>query len=242
LWTTGRAGGLSSRVRVGRLWCIQRTHRIPCWIMANRNYPVVLLGPTLPLDRCPHCGIAKPLLRSLWSHRQEAPQFDPRNRSWAVYECSACHMLVLAFCQAVLSEGKPVACYPAPRTVAEEIPERPREFLRQASESINQAVGSVMLSASAIDAMLKLKGYKDGSLYVRIDKAAEDHLITKDMAKWAHQVRLDANDQRHADEHAPLPTIEDSQRSLTFALALAEFLFVLPARVTRGIEETKEKK
>lgn len=51
-----------------------------------------------------------------------------------------------------------------------------------------------MLAASAVDALLKLKGYTAGSLYARIEKAAEDHVITQDMAKWAHEVRLDAND------------------------------------------------
>jgi hypothetical protein len=80
---------------------------------------------------------------------------------------------------------------------------------------------------------------KDGTLSHRIDRAASDHLITPDIAKWAHQFRLDANDQRHADEAAPLPTQQDAQRSLGFALALADVLYVIPARVTRGIEESK---
>ena len=62
-----------------------------------------------------------------------------------------------------------------------------------------------MLAASAVDAMLKVKGYKDGSLYQRIKDAAAGHIITADMATWAHQVRLDANDQRHADESASIP-------------------------------------
>ena len=95
-----------------------------------------------------------------------------------------------------------------------------------------------MLAASAVDAMLKHKGYKDGSLYQRIEDAAADHIITEDMATWAHQVRLDANDQRHADESAQFPTTEEAQRSLDFAMALAEILFVLPARVTRGLQES----
>ena len=95
-----------------------------------------------------------------------------------------------------------------------------------------------MLAASAVDAMLKAKGYKDGSLYQRIKEAAVGHIITADMATWAHQVRLDANDQRHADESASFPTREEAQRSLDFALALAEILFVLPTRVTRGINES----
>jgi hypothetical protein len=89
--------------------------------------------------------------------------------------------------------------------------------------------------------MLKDKGLKDGSLYDRINQAAERHLITPDMARWAHQIRLEANDQRHSDEEAKLPTEEEARRSLTFALALGEVLYVLPARVTRGIEETKQK-
>jgi hypothetical protein len=97
-----------------------------------------------------------------------------------------------------------------------------------------------MLSASSIDAMLKEKGYKDGSLYGRIKKASEDHLITEGMSEWAHQIRLEANDQRHADESASLPTEEDAKRILEFAFALAEFLFVLPNKVQSAIEKTKE--
>ncbi len=121
----------------------------------------------------------------------------------------------------------------------ESIPERAREYLRQAQETYAQAAPSIVMSASAIDSMLKTKGYKDGTLYARIDKAPQDHVITPDMAKWAHQVRLDANDQRHADEGAPLPSQTDAERCAQFALALAEVMFVLPSRVTRGIQETK---
>jgi len=131
-------------------------------------------------------------------------------------------------------------CLPSANTISDQIPSRAAEYLRQAQESLGQPAGSLMLSASAVDAMLKAKDLKEGSLKARIDKAAADHLITDDMAKWAHQVRLDANDQRHSDEDAPLPTPQEAQRCLTFALALAEVLFVLPARVTRGIEETKK--
>ncbi|MGH8128750.1 MAG: DUF4145 domain-containing protein [Gammaproteobacteria bacterium] len=94
--------------------------------------------------------------------------------------------------------------------------------------------GAVMLAASSVDAMLKAKGYSEGSLYSRIDQAASDHLITSDMAAWAHDVRLEANDKRHADSAATLPTSADASRVIDFARALAEFLFVLPARVSLG--------
>jgi len=91
-----------------------------------------------------------------------------------------------------------------------------------------------MLAASSVDAMLKEKGLKQGKLYGRINEAAKQHLITEEMATWAHEVRLDANDERHADEEAELPSTDDAERVIEFALALAQFLFVLPSRVERG--------
>ena len=91
-----------------------------------------------------------------------------------------------------------------------------------------------MLTGSSVDAMLKDKGLKEGSLYARIDAAAAAHLITAEMAAWAHDIRLDANDQRHADEAAPLPDAANAAKAIEFATALAQFLYVLPARVERG--------
>jgi hypothetical protein len=131
--------------------------------------------------------------------------------------------------------------YPKLDRVDANVPDVAREYLRQAVESLHAPAGAVMLAASSVDAMLKSKGYKEASLYARIDKAKDDHLITTDMAAWAHEVRLDANDQRHADENTVLSTESDARRVVEFAKALAEFLFVLPARVTRGRNENAEK-
>ena len=96
-----------------------------------------------------------------------------------------------------------------------------------------------MLCASSVDAMLKAKELKKGSLYSRIEKAAEQSLITKEMSLWAHEVRLDANDERHADEEAQLPTLEDAKRSVQFTKALGMFLFVLPSMVEEGRAEAR---
>jgi len=57
-----------------------------------------------------------------------------------------------------------------------------------------------MLFASSIDSMLKSERYNEGKLYSRINKAAADNIITESMSKWAYQVRLEANDERHADD------------------------------------------
>jgi len=124
--------------------------------------------------------------------------------------------------------------WPKAKTIAPELPERAKEYLSQAVASIHAPAGAIILAASAIDAMLKDKGHTAGSLNKRIDDARDAHLITPDMAQWAHDVRLDANDQRHADDNAPLPTSEDAQRVIEFTQALAQFLYVLPAMVQRG--------
>jgi hypothetical protein len=129
---------------------------------------------------------------------------------------------------------------PAPSMVDAAVPQRAREYLDQALRSLRAPAGAVMLAASSIDAMLKEKNLTDGSLKRRIDLAAETHLITKEMAEWAHEVRLDANDQRHSDVAAPLPTPDDARRVTEFAQALALFLFVLPARVRTGLDDAKK--
>jgi len=196
------------------------------------HMPMPTVTDTLALDRCPRCGIAKPLLKRHFMLESGGTS----RRHWALYSCSVCSGVILAMARA--RDGEMVECLPSPVSVSHTVPQRAREYLQQAQETIGQPAASIVMSASAIDAMLKKRGWSDGTLYARIDKAAEDHLITADMAKWAHQVRLDANEQRHADEAAPLPGREDAERCFTFALALAEFLFVLPARVTRGIEDS----
>ena len=195
------------------------------------------LNSTLSLDRCPHCCIARPHLKQV--HKLENIDSSRTfNRKWIIYECSHCANLVTAW--SLEWNGPVLEHYPSLRTIDKDVPEKPREFLRQSNESMHAPAGAIMLAASAVDAMLKLKGDNDGSLYSRIEKAAADHLITNEMSDWAHEVRLDANDQRHADDNAGLPCERDAKRALDFALALAQFLFVLPGKIQRGLRQGEE--
>ena len=200
---------------------------------------MLVLATHLDLDRCPHCSGDSPNIGQLSTPLQTANYRGGESRIWKAYRCAQCGGVVTA---AAYQDGGPVIeMYPEARTVDDSIPKRPRRFLEQGLNSLHAPSGAIMLAASAVDAMLKENGYKDGSLYNRIDKAAADHLITKDMARWAHQVRLDANEQRHADENVEEPSSEEAKQSLEFALALAEFMFVLPSRVTKGLKESEPK-
>lgn len=190
-------------------------------------------GNQLPLDRCPHCNIARPLLNRHWGPVVSHDHAGQNQRAWSVYLCASCGGYVLANSPA--DANRPIAqVWPSPQTVADVIPLRAREFLSQAIASVHAPAGAVMLAASAVDAMLKEKGYKEGNLNNRIDAAAKNHLITEEMAAWAHEIRLDANEQRHADEGAALPSSADAAKVIEFAKALAQFLYVLPARVEKG--------
>lgn len=196
-----------------------------------------ILGNQLALEKCPHCNVDKPSLIQKWNVVTRT--YSGKNqRNWAVYVCSRCGGLVTAGSNQPNLEMSEI--YPETNSVSDAIPSKAKRYLKQAFNSLHVPSGAVMLAASAVDAMLKEKGYTTGKLYSRINKAAKDHLITKGMAKWAHQVRLDANDQRHADEDSDLPIEQDAIRAVEFAKALAEFLFVLPSRVTRGLEDTQE--
>ena len=196
---------------------------------------MLLLKEQLELPRCPHCSVDSPNLITKAPFNTQ-PANGGKSRDWRIYCCVRCGGLITAAAphgQLEISEY-----YPKTRDVAAELPERSRDFMLQAMNSLHAPAGAVMLAASAVDAMLKAKGYSEGKLYGRINKAIKDSLITKEMGDWAHQVRLDANDQRHADEEAKIPDGEDARRAIEFAAALGDFLFVFPSRVNRGLEES----
>ena len=195
----------------------------------------LMLHNSLALESCPHCGIAHPYVgmpnQANWV---QSIANDGKMRMWGVYACSSCGKLVVATGDG--GPGKQVTeVYPVPKSVAEEIPDKPKEFLRQAYRSLSAPAGAVVLCASSIDAMLKERGYAKGSLNARISEAVDAGLLNTEMGEWAHHVRLEANDQRHADKNAGFPTQEQAEQSIEFTEALAEILFVLPSRVQRGI-------
>jgi hypothetical protein len=130
--------------------------------------------------------------------------------------------------------------FPGLRSVDDVVPPVAARYLQQAYESLHAPDAAAVMAGSAVDAMLKEKKYTEGSLYGRIDQAVADHLLTDEMGEWAHEVRLGSNRPRHADSEHPHVTKDQAEHAVEFADALAEFLFVLPARVERGLETSAE--
>ena len=207
-------------------------------VIHSINGPI--LGPQLlGLPRCPHCSIASPSLIVVWKSDGLTPRTDGGQRqSWAAYRCASCGSIVT--CRADMQPNSTAVVYsglfPAGKTAHEDIPEPARTFLQQAFETLHAPDAAAVMSGSAVDSMLKAHGLVDGSVYSRIDEALNKNILTKGMAEWAHAVRLGANRPRHADKEKPHVSPDEAKQSVGFAEALGNFLFVLSARVDRGLK------
>lgn len=190
-------------------------------------------------DTCPHCRVKSPRLYEVYNSEQPLHRTDGKDPAiWAAFACSNCGSLVVAalagFGSAVYYR-LPYKVFPSTPKAHEDIPETARVFLQQAMDTLHAPDAAAVMAGSAVDAMLKALSLENGSLYSRIDDALKLGLITKNMADWAHSVRLGSNRPRHADTERPHTTAEEAEQSVEFAEALAQFLFVLSARVERGL-------
>jgi hypothetical protein len=117
--------------------------------------------------------------------------------------------------------------------VSMEVPERPRRILQDANDSRASPIACAAAAVRAVEAMIAHQGYakRSDSLKARINKAVEQGLLPKVMGAWAHHVRLIGNDTHTDDEPDELPDKDEAKEALTFANTLAEYLYVLPARI-----------
>ncbi len=199
-------------------------------------------GAPIPLRRCPYCGVARPQMLPTWlSAFTEGVNGFP-GRIWGAFRCTSCGQIVLAGGHGGhnTQQASIERIYPGFLNAAEELPEPARKYLQQAYETLHAPDAAAVMAGSAVDAMLKAKGYSDGSLYNRVDQAVADHVLIKEMGDWAHWVRLGSNRPRHADKDSPHISVSEAQQSVEFAQALGEFLFVLSSRITAGIEKAEE--
>lgn len=192
------------------------------------------------LRRCPHCSVAEPLLVELW--RGPTPSTIEESKVWGCYFCTRCGGVVTAksTSESNLLNGYFDEVYPPAPSAHEDIPNAARRFLQQALDTLHAPDAAAVMAGAAVDAMLKELGYVKGSVYSRIDEALADNKLTQGMADWAHAVRLGSNRPRHADLENPHVSAAEAKQSVEFAEALGSFLFVLSAKISRGIAAAEE--
>lgn len=194
----------------------------------------------LGIGRCPHCSIASPSLNGVWRSQGPTTRTDGGPKQiWGTYLCASCGSAVTCRADWDGRAGgvvKFTGIFPDAKFAHLDIPDPARTFLQQAYETLHAPDAAAVMAGSAVDSMLKHHGLVDGSLYKRIDEALEKNMLTKGMADWAHEVRLGSNRPRHADAEKPHVSPEEARQSVEFAEALGNFLFVLTARISRGLE------
>jgi len=133
--------------------------------------------------------------------------------------------------------------WPEQQTLSEGIPARARKALSEALKTMDISPSSSIFSCDrAVNFMLDAKGIplnRDQSLHEKIEEAAAKQIVIPDMKTWANQIRLAANRERHPvfDDATP----DEAHQCVEFALALAQNLFVLPARIKRGLDKVRVK-
>jgi Domain of unknown function (DUF4145) len=189
------------------------------------------------MDRCPHCSIAAPNLIRAWASLGPTSRGDGGPQTWwGAYHCQSCGSITTVSGQPVGNDFANLKMFPAAKSAHEDIPPGARKFLQQAYETLHAPDAAAVMAGSSVDAMLKHLKYAKGSLYERIDQALTDNLLTKGRADWAHEVRLGSNRPRHADQDQPNVSPSEATQSVEFAEALGNFLFVLTARIERGLK------
>lgn len=117
---------------------------------------------------------------------------------------------------------------------AEEIPSHVARALLQAEDNFpkkgNEDAAGTMFRKALDLALSAAFPEIEGSLYKRIDKLVERHLLTKEIGDWAHDIRLVGNDAAHDAD----PVERDDLVAMRgFVDAIMQYVFVLPKQVAK---------
>ena len=141
-----------------------------------------------------------------------------------------------------LNEKRSLLCIAPKRpssTAPKHTPANVARFFEQAMDNLPKnwdAAGSMF--CKALDTGLKSKFPEiKGKLNDRIKEAAAQQKLTPDLAKWAHQIRLDGNDAVH--EGDPFSK-NDAEKLCDFTHLVFLYVFTLPGMLKEGQEKTRK--
>ena len=90
----------------------------------------------------------------------------------------------------------------------------------------------------ALDTGLRNKFPKmEGNLKTRIEKAADQQELTRELGDWSHQIRLGGNDAMHEEE--PFSE-EEAQNLRNFTFLVFQYLFTLPGMLSKACGDPDE--
>ena len=187
---------------------------------------------------CPHCG-AQNASFTVFSEYRHPARGDEIHAFLSCGVCGGSAVAVFSARRGDLGLREYLPSYPDnfhlqdfhPRPA---IPEAPAHLPENVRIYYLEAVADVKARPNAAGAMFRkaldvgLKTIEPdgkGNLLVRIDAAAAAGRITKDLAEWAHRIRLEGNDASHDED----PYTADEAHGLhRFTELVMMYLFTLP--------------
>ena len=123
--------------------------------------------------------------------------------------------------------------FPSPPKPPEHIPNNVKLFFKQAMNNLPQDwdAAGVMFRKTLETALKDKFPSIRGPLSQRINEAANQQQLTPDLAKWAHQIRLDGNNAAHGGK--PLSK-KDAQSLADFTNLVLLYLYTLPGMLVQA--------
>ncbi len=181
------------------------------------------------LPECPHCHS-----REITFYLLAQTGFHPYVSAWI---CANCKRGIYLEGHVINHNGNfPFkafnTCYPAPdiERAPEFTPEQAAHDFEEAASCLrtgNYKAASIMARAS-LEAAVKSLEAKGNNLKEKINDLAARHIITPDLADWAHEIRTIGNNAAH--DGTP-HTKQDAEDIIDFAEMLYIYLFTLPGRI-----------
>ena len=166
---------------------------------------------------------------------------------YTISECNNCNFFFLVERN---TNGNIKNIYPnsLPRPINEKTPDFLKKDLEEAYMcfSVDAYRATSVMARRALQSCCIEKGAKkDKKLRDQIDWLLGEQIITKDLKKWAHEVRLTGNDSAHPPEDTEKDTpvsAEDAEDILTLLEQFIEVLYITPALAEERQKKRKNSK
>ncbi|TQV80341.1 DUF4145 domain-containing protein [Denitrobaculum tricleocarpae] len=210
----------------------------PWWLISVRGLLDMADTPRHFRHDCPHCGTKSIALDVVYSDYRERPVRSGYKKVQHLYlrcpECDYGSFAVILKDLKAASEGRSHTYHFSPRqpqpNIPAHLPEAVRSAFSQGCEILQASPnGSVALFRRALELGLnRMLGKSKDRLVKKIDKAAENSLVTPDLAEWAHGIRLEGNEALHDDyEYSAL----EAEEVRDFAQMMLTYIFTMPETV-----------
>lgn len=174
---------------------------------------------------CPHCGRAV-----LFTHRHN---FTNNAGEHFLMECPSCLKSVL-----IIQSGKHAKGYPSgpPPVVDEHLSGHIRADYEEAQrcESAGLHTAAAIMCRRLIELSTKEKGAEGRNLYERIESLVEARVLTSELGKVAHRIRIIGNNGAHPD-YPDLIGLgqKDAEEALEFVKIYTDYVYVLPTKTSK---------